>query len=266
MSAIAIEGGLVHYETLGRGQPILFLHGWLGSWRYWGPSMQEMSDQYRTYALDLWGYGDSSKRAALYSIESYVKLLERFFAKLDLNQVTLIGHGLGAIVMLEYAFHHPDRINKMVAVSCPLHSDHLNQRQILQGDHSIWSKLMWWQRPSSEITALLETEKTDKAAVSASLQSFAQNDVQSNLKTIAEDEALQILFIYGERNNLVKIEPTQTFTANYPNLETIVLPEARHFPMLDETARFSRLIKDFLEIEGDLSSLRIKDEWRRRVR
>ena len=61
MSAIVIDGGLVHYEAFGRGKPVLFLHGWLGSWRYWMRTMEEAADKYRTYALDLWGFGDTDK-------------------------------------------------------------------------------------------------------------------------------------------------------------------------------------------------------------
>ena len=63
MSAITIENDLVHYEVLGRGRPVIFIHGWLGSWRYWVPTMQQLSVKYRTYALDLWGFGDSGKDA-----------------------------------------------------------------------------------------------------------------------------------------------------------------------------------------------------------
>ncbi|HEY4724103.1 MAG TPA: alpha/beta hydrolase, partial [Anaerolineae bacterium] len=33
MSAIIIDSGLIHYEAIGRGRPLIFLHGWLGSWR-----------------------------------------------------------------------------------------------------------------------------------------------------------------------------------------------------------------------------------------
>ncbi|MDH4138550.1 MAG: alpha/beta hydrolase, partial [Anaerolineae bacterium] len=38
MSAIVIDGGLIHYESWGRGSPLILLHGWLGSWRYWMPT------------------------------------------------------------------------------------------------------------------------------------------------------------------------------------------------------------------------------------
>ena len=42
MSAIVIENGLVHYEVIGRGKPVIFLHGWLGSWRYWMGTMEAL--------------------------------------------------------------------------------------------------------------------------------------------------------------------------------------------------------------------------------
>ena len=61
MSAILLEGQIVHYEVLGRGRPIIFLHGWVGSWRYWISSMQVASTSFRAYGLDLWGFGESAR-------------------------------------------------------------------------------------------------------------------------------------------------------------------------------------------------------------
>jgi len=65
MSAVVLDGGIVHYEAFGRGKPILFLHGWLGSWRYWMPTMEAVSDKNRTYALDLWGLATLIKPIAV---------------------------------------------------------------------------------------------------------------------------------------------------------------------------------------------------------
>lgn len=120
MSALTIESGLVHYEVLGRGRPVIFVHGWLGSWRYWVPTMQQLSVKYRTYALDLWGFGDSSKDAARYGLEHQVNLLYQFFERLGIPKAALIGHSLGAATCLRFARLHPDRVYRLLLISPPL--------------------------------------------------------------------------------------------------------------------------------------------------
>ncbi|NJN43388.1 MAG: alpha/beta fold hydrolase [Anaerolineae bacterium] len=84
MSALIIDDEIVHYEVLGRGRPLIFVHGWVGSWRYWIPTMQAASISYRAYALDLWGFGETSKAQSRYSIEDYVTLLDRFLEEMGI--------------------------------------------------------------------------------------------------------------------------------------------------------------------------------------
>ena len=68
MSAIILDGSMVHYEALGRGRPIVFLHDWLGSWRYWINAMQAASTSYRAYAVGLFVFGDSTRDPLRYPI------------------------------------------------------------------------------------------------------------------------------------------------------------------------------------------------------
>ncbi len=48
------------------------------------------------------------------------------------------------------------------------------------------------------------------------------------------------------------------------NIRHIGFRDSTHFPMYDEAAKFQRLVRDFLE--GDLASLELKEEWKRRSR
>jgi len=64
MSAAIIAGGVVHHEYRGRGHPVIFIRGWVGSRRYWVPGMTVLAATYRAYAIDVWGYGDSDRLAA----------------------------------------------------------------------------------------------------------------------------------------------------------------------------------------------------------
>lgn len=120
MSAITVDGDLVHYEVLGRGRAVVLVHGWIGSWRYWIPTMQQLHLKYRVYALDLFGFGDSAKNPEKYTMESQVNLLVEFMDQLGLKKAALIGHGLGALVITEFAQRNYDMVARMMIASAPL--------------------------------------------------------------------------------------------------------------------------------------------------
>jgi pimeloyl-ACP methyl ester carboxylesterase len=114
MSAITIENDLVHYEVLGRGRPVILLHGWLGSWRYWIPAMQQLSMKYRTYALDLWGtaFGRSPSGWAWCASSG-----DDFIEKLGIGEVTAIRHLRGG--RYRYA-HETGPGGPLMAISAPV--------------------------------------------------------------------------------------------------------------------------------------------------
>lgn len=120
MSAITVSGDLVHYEVLGRGRPVILVHGWIGSWRYWIPTIQQLQMKYRVYAIDLFGFGDSSKNAERYSLKQQVDLLDKFMSDLGLPKAAVIGHGLGALVCSTFAAQNPDKVARMLIAGTPL--------------------------------------------------------------------------------------------------------------------------------------------------
>lgn len=129
MSAITVSGDLIHYEVLGRGRPVILVHGLLGSWRYWVPTMQQLQLKYRVYALDLYGFGDSAKNTTRYSLSDQATLLDEFMRQLGLPKAALIGHGLGALVVTEFARLHPDKVARLLVSNAPLFDPgHLERR------------------------------------------------------------------------------------------------------------------------------------------
>ncbi len=120
MSAISFNGELVHYEVLGRGRPVLLIHGWVGSWRYWVPTMQQLQAKYRVYALDLYGFGDSGKNPSRYSLEHQIALIDDFMNQLGIPKAAIIAHGLGGMLAIMFARRYPERIPKLLVASAPL--------------------------------------------------------------------------------------------------------------------------------------------------
>ncbi|MCU0512559.1 MAG: alpha/beta hydrolase [Anaerolineae bacterium] len=120
MSAITIDGDLVHYERLGKGRPVILVHGWLGSWRYWIPLMQHLHLKYSVYTLDLQGFGDSAKNPNRYTVARYTDTLVQFMDQLAITKAAMIGHALGAMVITELALRHPEKVARMLLSSVPL--------------------------------------------------------------------------------------------------------------------------------------------------
>jgi pimeloyl-ACP methyl ester carboxylesterase len=121
MSAITTDGNLIHYEVLGRGRPVILVHSWIGSWRYWIPTMQLLQLKYRVYALDLYGFGDSAKNPQQYPLERQTALLDTFMQELGIPKAALVGHGLGALVVTEFARRNAERVPRVLIADAPLY-------------------------------------------------------------------------------------------------------------------------------------------------
>ena len=263
MSVVLIDGRRLHYESFGRGQPIVFVHGWLGSWRYWVPVMQDLSVQYRTYAFDLWGFGDSSKELEQYAVANYVDMLVTFMDELGIWQAPLVGHTLGAAVAAEFAARHPDRVSRVLAVGLPLTADGINRRLLSVAPNETLARLFWHrQRPHEEVE--MGVNKTARNAIALTIQSVAQLELIDTLDEID----VPFLSVYGAMDNVVSPDQAAQLEENHYAARALVFAEAYHFPMLDQSAKFSRLLRDFMDVkvQDELQDLTIKREWRRRTR
>ncbi len=262
MSVIIIDEAIIHYEALGRGRPIVFLHGWVGSWRYWMPSMQVASTSYRAYALDFYGYGDTTHDPLSYSLERQAGLLAGFLDEMGIGRIAVVGHGLGALVGFYFAAQRPGSVDRIMAVSSPLEVDAVNARLKTASPLEL---VDWLSDHSPEsLAALSDAEKSDPQAVAASMSSFQAD----GLFTEVRGGNLPCLFVYGENDPCLRLPSPESTTPFGANVHQIMLENSGHFPMLDEAARFNRLLTDFLALAPGSSprQLQLKDEWKRRVR
>jgi len=262
MSAVILQDEIVHYEVLGRGRPLFFLHGWVGSWRYWIPAMQAASISYRAYAMDLWGFGDTAKDPEKYGISQQVSLVYDFSEKLGIGKIALIGHGLGAIVALNYAIQYPASVDRIMAIGLPMGNNSLNPRMSTSSPSELADWLLGRQ-PATE-AARAEAPKTDAHAVGASITSLDH----FNWAELSGRISTPCLFVNGSNDPAVPPPHPEDINALPEQTHQISFEQSGHFPMLDETSKFNRLMADFLALPSGESprQLQLKEEWKRRVR
>ena len=114
---------LAIYER-GRGEPVIFLHGFpelAYSWRHQLPALADAG--FRAIALDQRGYGQSScpRGVAEYTIQKLTADINALLDALGLASARFVGHDWGAIVLWQYALMHADRVQEMAVLNIPFY-------------------------------------------------------------------------------------------------------------------------------------------------
>ncbi|NIV13856.1 MAG: alpha/beta fold hydrolase [Aliifodinibius sp.] len=111
------NGQKVAYMDKGKGQAIILIHG-LGSYiPAWKKTIPALTEKYRVIALDLPGFGKSSKDVESYSISFFAKAVADLQDSLGIKKATWIGHSMGGQIALRAATNYPDKINKLVLLA-----------------------------------------------------------------------------------------------------------------------------------------------------
>jgi haloalkane dehalogenase len=104
----------MHYVELGKGDPILLLHGNPSSVYIWRNNIKELSKKGRVIAVDLIGMGKSGKPDIEYGFKDHAKYLNAFIDKMGLKNITLIMHDWGTSLGFYYAMLNPSKVKAFV--------------------------------------------------------------------------------------------------------------------------------------------------------
>lgn len=112
------SGAEVAYVDEGSGsQTIILVHG-LGSYlQAWKKNIPDLSQNYRVIALDLPGYGRSSKGPWEGSLEFFANTVLELADSLGIESFVMGGHSMGGQITLVTALTHPDRVEKLLLVA-----------------------------------------------------------------------------------------------------------------------------------------------------
>ncbi|MBK8661771.1 MAG: alpha/beta fold hydrolase [Ignavibacteriales bacterium] len=109
-----IEPGLTIVHTaMGDGSPVVFIHG-LGSYiPAWNKNLLPLSKHFRCIAIDLPGYGKSSKSLHPGTMDYYAEVVIKLMDKLGINKFNICGHSMGGVIAFKLAIEFPERVDKL---------------------------------------------------------------------------------------------------------------------------------------------------------
>lgn len=109
--------GSLSYREVGQGAPLVLVHGVGMQSAAWGPQIDALSRSHRVIALDMPGHGGSSPLPEGAKLPDFVAWLAAVFRDLDLEDVSLAGHSMGALIALGFAIDHPERLARVALLN-----------------------------------------------------------------------------------------------------------------------------------------------------
>jgi pimeloyl-ACP methyl ester carboxylesterase len=253
------EQGIVHYEAYGLGRPVLLLHGWLGSWSLWRNTIEILGKEFKTYALDFSGFGESLDKTADFSVDNYIDSVSQFMDRLGIVKAPLIGHSMGGTVSLGASIRHPDQIVKTAVIGSPIQGNSLNFLLKLSGYKGI-ARIIWTTpallklfmrgyahyiaKDGGKVGKMLveDISKISPASYCQSISTLRQADFREDLQQIQTP----VLGIYGKKDVIVNPKQSQVLKDYLPHSQIAWFEGSGHFPMMDEPDRFHETIREFL--------------------
>lgn len=111
---VGVDGKQVAFRRWGaRGTPIVLLGGFIVPSAVWEGLARRLARGHRVFAIDLPPFGYTERKGP-YTLQSWVKLVHDFDRRLGLRRPLLVGHSLGAAVVVAYALRYPGDFRGMV--------------------------------------------------------------------------------------------------------------------------------------------------------
>lgn len=262
------------YVDEGRGDhTIIFIHG-LGSYlKAWKKNIEGLKDHYRCIAIDLPGYGKSSKKPHSGMMSFYALVVKEFIDELNLENVVLAGHSMGGQIAIMAAVNYPETIQKLILID-PAGFEEFNEGQkewfrdvmTVEGVmkttvEQIQTNLAYnfYNVPEDAefmITDRIAMRSADDFenycyAVVKSVNGMVDEPVYEILGEVKQP----VLILFGENDNLIPnrfLNPGSTSDIAkkghdaLPNSSLIIVPKAGHFLQFEKPEVVNRAVIEFL--------------------
>lgn len=116
---VAVNGIDYYYEIYGQGEPVLLLHGGLGSTELFAPALPKLAQARQVIAVDLQGHGRTSLGKRPIDLVAIGDDLSQLLTKLGYRQVDVFGYSFGGGAGLRLAIQHPDQVRRLAVMSAP---------------------------------------------------------------------------------------------------------------------------------------------------
>jgi pimeloyl-ACP methyl ester carboxylesterase len=235
---VDVNGIHLWYATFGHGAPVIMVHGGLGNSNYWGLQVPALASKYEVIVLDSRGHGRSTRTSEPITYDLMSSDVLALMDALHVPKAALVGWSDGAIIGLNIAIRHPERLTKLFAFGA--NSDPSGVKDVT--NNSLFN----------EYVARAEAEYKKLSPTPAEFQSFvAQISKMWESEPHFSDDQLRSIKVPtwiadGDHDEAIKRENTDRMAALIPNAGELILPQVSHFACIQDPEQFSEALLHFL--------------------
>lgn len=261
MESISVVHGDVQMRAfaLGAGPPVLLVHGFAQSHRTWLANLEALASRFRVFAVDLPGFGASTK-VALPRLEDYEDFLVRLLEGQGLASAHVVGHSFGGLMAMGLALDHPAQVRSLAVLGTSGMGPTLTD----------FRSKMAHARTRKEIKTVISRAFHDPARINGQIEAIvegqlayrAQPGVMELLAEVNDRGAAWIAAVQSRLND-IKVpmlvlwgsEDSATSPANadrvrgLPNVEVHLFEGAGHAAQFEAADAFNAKLMQFLDAQ-----------------
>ena len=271
---LTLYGNRTSVRTGGSGPVIVLVHGITGSSAHWAPLLPLLAERYTVIAPDLLGHGQSAKPRGDYSLGAYASGVRDLLIALGHSKATVVGHSLGGGIAMQFSYQFPERCERLVLVSSGGLGSEVSlvlRAAALPGSELVLpllasrrvravatgvGRLLGYLRlkPGNDLAELATGVGSlhDAEARQAFLHTLRSVIDPRGQRVSATDrlhltEVMPSLVVWGERDPIIPARHGEAAHEAMPGSRLELLPDAGHFPQLDDPHRLAAILTDFME-------------------
>jgi pimeloyl-[acyl-carrier protein] methyl ester esterase len=250
----------MHIKIIGKGRPIVLIHGWGMSGKIWEEFSKLMKDKYKLYIIDLPGMG-KSKIIKPYKIDNLIDKIHELIP----DKATIIGWSLGGQIAMKYCLRHPKTVKSLVCISstpCFIRKPGWEYGVSINFFSKFKKNLLNnWQKTlksffllqikedkkSKNILKKLESDfmgqqPPTKKGLEKSLEILEEIDMRNDLKNIN----IPTLIISGKQDSISNYKASVWMQSQIKESKIFIFDLAGHMPFLNYQTKCFELVEEFL--------------------
>lgn len=262
VKTIPIGGGTVEYLKVGKGTPILLLHGLFAQKEQWSELACYLSAAgYLVFAPDLPGYGKSAPFPIVdYKLENQVRLLHEFTNALNIQKLDLAGSSMGGAIASMYARAYPMQVRSLAFIGSPLGISGWSTQvksALYQGINpfipisadqlNLENQLLFYKPPvvpeSLQQSLIADYQKSNRHYQQVwDIVNLYLYEIEKN-----PPSPIPALILWGKQDEIFDVVDIQRLRQKYPKNRYLVVNEAGHLLMLETPKEVATNYIEFLK-------------------